>query len=156
MKVFRIVLTVALFFAGPLNAQVSQGNGSQTGDGSTTFTGLAQAPEANLFAGTAGTSIPIQVPPGRKNLTPQLALGYNSNGGPSPYGYGWDLPLPPEPLNRVDLAGFVHDRDFLHLDWVRIAWSSETSALPPGPIGLAYSVVGTPLFALGGAFGFGN
>ena len=58
-----------------------------------TFTGLARAPETNLYVGTATTSIPIQLPPGRKNLTPQLALTYTSGGGPSPYGYGWDLPL---------------------------------------------------------------
>src|ERR1041385_5633654 len=73
---------------------VNHGDGSQTGDGSTPFTGLAQAPEANLFAGAATTSIPIQVPPGRGNLTPQLALTYNSNGGASPDGHGWDLSLP--------------------------------------------------------------
>ena len=57
------------------------------------FTGLAQAPEANLFLGAATTSIPIAVPPGRNNLTPQLALTYASNGGSSPYGHGWDLPV---------------------------------------------------------------
>jgi len=43
--------------------------------------------------GGAATSIPIDVPPGRKNVTPRLALTYSSTGGPSPYGYGWDLPL---------------------------------------------------------------
>jgi RHS repeat-associated protein len=67
--------------------------GSNTGDGSGPFTGLAQAPEANLFVGAASTSIPIELPPGRKGMTPRLALTYNSSAGPSPYGYGWDLPL---------------------------------------------------------------
>ena len=60
---------------------------------SPTFTGLASAPEANLFAGGATTSIPIEVPPGRGKITPRLALGYSSGAGPSPYGYGWDLRL---------------------------------------------------------------
>jgi len=54
---------------------------------------LAQAPEANLFGGSATTSIPIEVPPGRESLTPKLALTYSSGAGPSPYGYGWDLPV---------------------------------------------------------------
>ncbi len=67
--------------------------GSTTGDGSTVFTGLAQAPEANLFAGAAVTEIPILVPPGRQGLMPKLALQYSSSAGPGPYGYGWDLPL---------------------------------------------------------------
>ena len=64
-----------------------------TGDKPSAFTGLAQAPEANLFVGASSTAIPIDVPPGRKNLTPTLALSYTSSAGPSPYGYGWDLPL---------------------------------------------------------------
>jgi RHS repeat-associated protein len=95
---FRAELVTVLLLVAitPLAAQTStnRGDGAQTGDGSTPFTGLAQAPEANMFVGAATTSIPIEVPPGRKNVTPQLALTYNSNGGPSPYGYGWDLPLP--------------------------------------------------------------
>lgn len=72
----------------------SSGDGSQTGDGSNAYTGLAQAPEANLFIGSATTAIPLIVPPGRRAITPALALSYASNAGPSPYGHGWDLPLP--------------------------------------------------------------
>jgi hypothetical protein len=82
-----------MFAVSPAVAEPPRASGASTGDGSTPFTGLAQAPEANLFVGAATTSIPIEVPPGRKNLTPKLALTYSSNGGPSPYGYGWDLPL---------------------------------------------------------------
>mgnify|MGYP005858096849 CR=1 FL=1 len=82
-----------MLLALPVYGQARQGNGAQTGDGSTPFTGLAQAPEANLFIGAAQTSIPIQLPPGRK-LTPTVTLQYSSHGGPSPYGFGWSLPLP--------------------------------------------------------------
>ncbi len=57
------------------------------------FTGLAQAPEANLFVGAATTAIPIDAPPGRKSVTPNLALRYRSGAGASPYGHGWDLPI---------------------------------------------------------------
>ncbi len=67
--------------------------GDRSGEGSTPFSGLAQTPEANLFTGTLSTSIPIAVPPGRKNMTPKLVLEYSSGGGPSPYGYGWSLML---------------------------------------------------------------
>ena len=67
--------------------------GSQTGDAAATFTGLASAPETNLFTGAAQTSIPIVVPPGRLGLAPVLALAYSSSVGASPYGHGWSLPL---------------------------------------------------------------
>ena len=88
-----LVALACAMIVSSARAEVNRGDGAQTGDGSTPFTGLAQAPEANLFVGAATTSIPIEVSPGRKNLTPKLALVYTSNGGPSPYGYGWDLPL---------------------------------------------------------------
>jgi RHS repeat-associated protein len=88
-----LAVLAMLLAAAPMAAQTSRGDGSQTGDGSTPFTGLARAPEADMFVGSAQTAIPIQVPPGRK-LTPDLALRYHSNGGASPYGYGWELTLP--------------------------------------------------------------
>ncbi|MGD9765903.1 MAG: toxin TcdB middle/N-terminal domain-containing protein, partial [Candidatus Binatia bacterium] len=101
----------------PSAAQTSRGDGSQTGDGSTPFTGLAQAPEANLFVGAATTSIPFQVPPGRNTTTPKLALSYNSNGGPSPYGYGWELGLPrvqrPTKHSTLSCLDATHRNDFV-------------------------------------------
>lgn len=95
----RSLLVAAVFMLGEVDVAVaastpSSGDGSQTGDGSTAYTGLAQAPEANLFVGSATTAVPILVPPGRHSVTPTLALSYASNGGAGPYGYGWDLPLP--------------------------------------------------------------
>ncbi|MGE3499691.1 MAG: toxin TcdB middle/N-terminal domain-containing protein [Candidatus Binatia bacterium] len=93
-RLWIAAVLVASVVGAPAAAQTNRGDGSQTGDGTTPFTGLAQAPEANLFVGAAMTTVPIQVPPGRKSVTPKLALTYNSNGGPSPYGYGWDVGLP--------------------------------------------------------------
>lgn len=93
-----VLLALVIVLARPVLVSAastpSSGDGSQTGDGSTAYTGLAQAPEANLFVGGATTGIPILVPPGRRSLTPALSLSYASNAGPSPYGHGWDLPLP--------------------------------------------------------------
>ncbi len=66
--------------------------GSQTATADP-FVGLANRPEADLFTGSARTAIAIEVPPGRANMTPRLALSYSSNGGPGPIGHGWTLPV---------------------------------------------------------------
>ena len=74
-------------------ANSSSSIGNNFGEGSTPFTALAGTPEANLFNGAVSTSVRIQVPPGRKSMTPDLALSYSSSAGPSPYGYGWSFPI---------------------------------------------------------------
>ncbi len=43
--------------------------------------------------GAANASIPIEVPPGRKGVAPNLALAYNSNMGNGWIGVGWSLGL---------------------------------------------------------------
>jgi len=91
--VHALTVVVSLWIADVALGDTTSSMGDRSGEGSTPFTGLAQAPEANLFTGAATTSLSIQVPPGRKNMTPQLALSYSSAAGPSPFGFGWDLPF---------------------------------------------------------------
>jgi RHS repeat-associated protein len=89
-----LVLIVALATGGgSALADTGTSLGDRAGEGSGQFTGLAGAPEANLFTGALTTNVRIDVPPGRKNMSPQLALQYSSSMGPSPFGYGWDLPI---------------------------------------------------------------
>lgn len=54
---------------------------------------LIEAPTANN-QGQARLSYPLEVPPGRANLAPSLALQYNSGGANGWTGMGWDLPVP--------------------------------------------------------------
>jgi hypothetical protein len=58
----------------------------------------------------------------------------------------------PGPLNSVDWASLSHDISFRHLQWVRNVWAPTVPSLPPGPFGFAYGIIGTPPFALAGAF----
>ncbi|HLQ24523.1 MAG TPA: SpvB/TcaC N-terminal domain-containing protein, partial [Acidiferrobacterales bacterium] len=53
---------------------------------------LIEAPRANN-TGDARTSYPIEVPPGRQGLQPQLAVQYSSAGGNGWMGMGWDVPM---------------------------------------------------------------
>lgn len=48
----------------------------------------------NAVNGTASYSIPLPFSQGRKGGTPELTLGYNSGGGKSIFGLGWDVSLP--------------------------------------------------------------
>jgi RHS repeat-associated protein len=50
-------------------------------------------PQANSMGG-AGISYPIELPAGRAGLQPQLAIGYNSGGGNSWLGIGWNIAVP--------------------------------------------------------------
>jgi hypothetical protein len=88
-----LVPALAYLLAAAAVADTGTSLGDRSGEGTTAFTGLAGSPEANLFTGALSTRISIMVPPGRKHMTPDVALEYSSSGGPSPYGYGWNLTL---------------------------------------------------------------
>lgn len=50
-----------------------------------------EAVHVDLFTGTASTKIAIEVPPGRGEVQPDLALTYNSSNGNGWVGVGWKL-----------------------------------------------------------------
>lgn len=121
-----------LLVAGTGRADTITSLGQRSGEGSTPFTGLAQAPEANLYTGSLTTQIPIEVPPGRNGMQPKLALRYASAGGPSPFGIGWKLPI--GRIERVTKWGVPRCRGE-HADDFVLAMPDATVELvndPPG------------------------
>ncbi|MGJ4748703.1 SpvB/TcaC N-terminal domain-containing protein, partial [Leptospira sp. SA-E8] len=54
---------------------------------------LIEPPQAHNM-GDACLSYPLEIPPGRQGMQPQLAVQYNSGGGNGWLGLGWDLSIP--------------------------------------------------------------
>ena len=50
--------------------------------------------QVNAVNGTASLSVPLPLSPGRNGNTPQLSLSYNSGGGNSEFGLGWNVGIP--------------------------------------------------------------
>lgn len=91
LRMLAVTLWVLQFTTYPLRAQ--QAPPESDGPKPSKISSLASAPDVQLFTGAASTSIKIELPPGRKNLTPSLVLQYRQGGAMGPYGVGWELPL---------------------------------------------------------------
>ncbi len=97
-----LVLSVSLnmIFEGGTFAIAAPGSSASQGNPASAQLGeLAQSAgpvqsfQADLFTGRAQTSVPIFVPPGRKNVQPSLNLSYSSSGGNGWLGVGWNLDM---------------------------------------------------------------
>ena len=56
--------------------------------------GMGEKFSPDLFTGTGNFSVPIQVPAGRNQLQPSLALSYSTGYGNGLYGVGWGIGIP--------------------------------------------------------------
>jgi RHS repeat-associated protein len=56
--------------------------------------GIDEKFQVNSANGTASFSIPLPISPGRNGFSPNLSLSYNSGGGNSPFGLGWNVDIP--------------------------------------------------------------
>ena len=54
---------------------------------------LQESFRTDLATGAATLTIPITVPPGRKNMQPNIALSYSSNNSNGICGVGWGIPI---------------------------------------------------------------
>ncbi len=89
----RRVLVGALCFAvGGLLITVNTGVAKET-DADVPLTGISASLQPDLFTGTLIGSIPVEVPPGRNGMQPNLVLSYLSSGGNGWVGMGWKLEI---------------------------------------------------------------
>src|SRR2546425_4002139 len=88
----RMWLIARLLLLTAVVGLVCVGNAAaQTSDPDYALTGIGGSMQPDLFTGTASTSIPIQVPPGRHGIQPALSLMYWSGNGDGWLGPGWKL-----------------------------------------------------------------
>ncbi len=71
--------------------------------------GIGESFSPDLFTGTGNVTVPIELPPGRNGLAPQLALGYSTSNGNGPFGLGWSLSVPA--ITRRTSRGVPRYRD---------------------------------------------
>ena len=71
--------------------------------------GIGETFAAGTMTGTASTTVPIPVSPGRSGFGPTLSLSYGSGSGDGPFGLGWSLALPS--ITRKTEKGLPRYRD---------------------------------------------
>ncbi len=71
--------------------------------------GIDEKFEVNAGSGDVRLSLPLPLSEGRNKFSPNLELGYNSSGGNSPFGLGWQLSVPS--IRRKTESGLPRYRD---------------------------------------------
>lgn len=87
------VLALGLLLPIPGAAETQSSVGDSGGENPSPFGGFVASGDVSLYTGAMGLSVPIAIPPGRKQATPSLRLVYSSSQSDGPFGPGWALPL---------------------------------------------------------------
>ncbi len=93
LRVITAVTIVANQLAFPSSAAAAGSGSSNASAGSALPPGMTavQSFQPDLFSGRAAMSLPLVVPPGRRNMQPELTLTYSSSGRNGWLGMGWSL-----------------------------------------------------------------
>ncbi|MEZ4352903.1 MAG: toxin TcdB middle/N-terminal domain-containing protein [Myxococcota bacterium] len=106
---------------GPATAMQVAGGGE-----SNPFAVASADASASFFTGAATVSVPILIPPGRRLATPSLSLGYSSQVGMGPAGFGWSFPVG---VLARSLASGVPRCDGADMDAYRVTLSASSNEL---------------------------
>ena len=88
----RLLILILALAIGYQPSAISSVLAKET-DGDVPLAGISASLQPDLFTGTLTGSIPIQVPPGRNGMQPNLVLSYASSGGNGWVGMGWKLEM---------------------------------------------------------------
>ena len=92
MSICRLFILIGILAFSSQLIAVSESLGKET-DSEVPLAGINASLQPDLFTGTLTGSIPIEVPPGRNGMQPNLVLSYASSGGNSWTGMGWKLEM---------------------------------------------------------------
>jgi Salmonella virulence plasmid 65kDa B protein len=94
-KVLALLLLSTFLFYPVQPAFAAFGGGTPTVPNPSVFTGQTEEPKVDGQTGAFTQQIPLDIPPGRDGLQPDVSLQYNSqNTSDSIVGYGWSLSIP--------------------------------------------------------------
>src|SRR5436189_1061589 len=90
----RLLVVLSLTFTCWLMpCHLEAASGDVTGAGA--FGSVPDTVSVNTFSGSATSTYPISVPPGRAAVQPDIVIGYNSASSADGFlGRGWDIPFP--------------------------------------------------------------
>lgn len=95
---FSRLLAAALVLGAPISARADTSATLATAinlpRGPASIEGFGAGYEVSPASGLPGMSFPLEVPPGRAGLAPELALSYHPGAGSDVLGLGWSLRLP--------------------------------------------------------------
>jgi hypothetical protein len=103
-KVISLIILATAVLAPVQQAFAAFGDGAPTIPNQTVFAGQAEAPKVEGSTGAFTQRVPLDIPPGRNGMQPDVALQYNSqNTVDGIVGYGWSLSIPY--IERVNKTG---------------------------------------------------
>src|SRR5437764_262457 len=90
-KVISLIILASATLA-PVQAFAAFGGGTPTVPNSNVLSGQAEDPKIDGSTGAFTQRIPLDIPPGRNGLQPDISFQYNSqNTSDGIVGYGWSL-----------------------------------------------------------------
>lgn len=110
LTLLGLIVSIGLLFSP--NGYAQSGNSESKGLGGNAGSGTVLP---DLFTGTMSYTVPIEVPPGRKGIAPDLALTYSSGNRNGWVGIGWGLEVESVERNTQNGVNYSGDDYILHM-----------------------------------------
>jgi hypothetical protein len=105
-KAISLIILASTALAPVQQVFAAFGDGTPTIPSPTIFSSQFEAPKVEGSSGAFTQRVPLDIPPGRNGLEPELSLQYNSqNTSDGIVGYGWSLSVPY--IQRLNKTGSI-------------------------------------------------